>query len=123
MKLCQDVEDYPNTVRPDVIHRMTTTIVSLVPVYLATLTGGPLFIIGFLASLIGEIVTLAGNIMTISENQQVVYDLNSVKGSLQDAVKNKKVSPKDRKRIQEMINRIDQVLGYSQSSNSNRVYN
>ena len=123
MKLCRDVEDYPNTVRPDVIHRMTTTIVSLVPVYLATLTGGPLFIIGFLASLIGEIVTLAGNIMTISENQQVVYDLNSVKGSLQDAVKNKKVSPKDRKRIQEMINRIDQVLGYSQSSNSNRVYN
>jgi len=123
MKLCRDVEDYPNTVRPDVIHRMTATIVSLVPVYLATLTGGPLFIIGFLASLIGEIVTLAGNIMTISENQQVVYDLNSVKSSLQDAVKNKKVSPKDRKRIQEMINRIDQVLGYNQSSISIRVYN
>lgn len=123
MKLCRDVEDYPNTVRPDVIHRMTTTIVSLVPVYLATLTGGPLFIIGFLASLIGEIVTIAGSLMTISENQQVVYDLNSVKSSLQDDVKNKKVSPKDRKRIQEMINRIDQVLGYNQSSISIRVYN
>ena len=52
--------------------------------------------------------------MTISENHQVVYDLNSVKGSLQDATRNKKVSPKDRKRIQEMINRIDQVLGYNQ---------
>lgn len=111
MKLCQDVEDYPKTVRPDVVHRVAASIVSLVPVFLAALTGGP-FIIGFLASLVGTMITYVGNYKTISENQQVVTDLNWVKSSLQDAVKNKKISPKDRKRIQEMIDRIDRVLGY-----------
>lgn len=112
MKLCQDVEDYPKTVRPDVIHRLAVCIVSLLAACLAP--AGPFIYIGLLASLVGSLITLVGNFMTISENHQVVYDLNSVKGSLQDATRNKKVSPKDRKRIQEMINRIDQVLGYNQ---------
>lgn len=112
MKLCQDVEDYPKTVRPDVIHRLAVCIASLLAACLAP--AGPFIYIGLLASLVGSLITLAGNFMTISENYQVVYDLNSVKGSLQEATRNKKVSPKDRKRIQEMIDRIDQVLGYNQ---------
>ena len=113
MKICQDVEDYPETVRPDGIHRIATSIVSLLAACLAS-SAGPFMYIGLLASLVGSLISLAGSFMTISENQQVVYDLNSVKASLQDATRNKKISPKDRKRIQEMINRIDRVLGYNQ---------
>lgn len=118
VKLSKNIEEYPENYKPDALHRLTPLIISCIStVVFASVP--VLNIISLLSMLVTYFINGLAVINDVKETSTVMQDAAKIRMALKKAAGNRKLSQKDKKRINTLIDKMDDALGDSNTYNKN----